>query len=153
MKTVWNVLLHKHAVIALYRSDKNGKLLRFLRILITAMLYLRTGNESLKPCIVLDTNQTLYVPALDFNFINKGWQPFRGICRTQLNIYDEAFYENCFMAFSRHLFSQKSSLIDVTLGSKYTSGKPVLLAIILLLSDHIIWRLSSMEPRDRLLLV
>ena len=41
--------------------------------------------------------------------------------RTQYNIYDGAFLQKQFTAFSRVLFSQKSSILDILLGSKYAS--------------------------------
>ena len=46
----------------------------------------------------------------------------RGVFRTQLNIYDEAFLQKQLTTKSRQVFSQKSSIVDVRLSSKYTFG-------------------------------
>ena len=46
----------------------------------------------------------------------------RGIFRTQSYIYDGVFLQKQSIVFSRKLFSQKSSIVDVWLGSKYASA-------------------------------
>ena len=48
----------------------------------------------------------------------KSW---RIIFRTHSNVYDEAFLQKQITAFSRWIFSQRSSFVDVWLGSKYAS--------------------------------
>ena len=45
----------------------------------------------------------------------------RGVLRTQSNIYNGAFSRKYLMAFSRYLFFQESSIVDVWLGSKCSS--------------------------------
>ena len=46
---------------------------------------------------------------------------FRGVFRTQSNIYDEAFLQKYRTAFKHQLFSQKSPITGVRMGSKYVS--------------------------------
>ena len=57
------------------------------------------------------------VNQLSYFILVKIWASFTDVFRTQSNIYDGFFFENSW----RH-FSQKSSIIDVRLGSKYASG-------------------------------
>ena len=45
----------------------------------------------------------------------------KSVFKTQSNIYDGAFLQKYFTAKSRELFSQKISIVDVRLGSKYAS--------------------------------
>ena len=47
---------------------------------------------------------------------------FRSVFGTQLNIYDGVFLRKHLTAFIHSLFSQKSSIVDVLLSSKYASG-------------------------------
>ena len=56
--------------------------------------------------------------------VNKKWVQFnitRGVFITQTNICDRAFLRKQFTAFSCSFFSQKESIIDVQIGSKYAS--------------------------------
>ena len=43
----------------------------------------------------------------------------RGVIRTQSNIYDGSFLRKQLAAFSRQLFLETRSIVDVRLGSKY----------------------------------
>ena len=45
----------------------------------------------------------------------------RGVFWNQSNIYYEVFFFSKIVAFSRSLFLQKSSIVDVRLGSKHAS--------------------------------
>ena len=45
----------------------------------------------------------------------------KGVLRTQSNIYDGDFLRNQSMAETRDLFSQKGSIVDVQLTSKFVS--------------------------------
>ena len=45
----------------------------------------------------------------------------RGVIRTQSNIYDGVSFRKQLTAFNRSLFSQKSPIANVRLGSKYVS--------------------------------
>ena len=57
--------------------------------------------------------------------VNKKWVQInitRGVFITQTNICDRAFLRKQFTAFScSFFFSQKESIIDVQIGSKYAS--------------------------------
>ena len=46
---------------------------------------------------------------------------FRGISRIQSKVYFGALLRKYLTAFSRRLFLQKSSMVDVQLGSKYAA--------------------------------
>ena len=46
----------------------------------------------------------------------------RGVFRTKSNIYDEAFLQKWLTTKSYSLFSQKSCIVDLRLGSKYASA-------------------------------
>ena len=60
----------------------------------------------------------LHACALVFEIKTNASRLFRGVFRTQSNIYDGALLWKQFTAKSRKLFLQKDSIVDVRLGSK-----------------------------------